>query len=84
MKIDWKSRFTNKTFIVSFVAAVILLLQQLGLGAFIPANIMDIVNTGLVILVMLGVVIDPSTQGINDPKGLDKPVIKEIDKDGEQ
>lgn len=75
MKIDWKSRFTNKTFIASFVATLILLLQQLGLSAYIPGNIMEIVNTVLVLLVMLGVVIDPSTQGISD----NKP--KEIDDD---
>lgn len=76
MKIDWKSRFTNKTFILSFVATIILLLQQLGLSAYIPGNIMEIVNTILVLLVMLGVVIDPSTQGISD----NKP--KEIDDGG--
>ena len=73
MKIDWKSRFTNKTFIASFVATLILLLQQLGLSAYIPGNIMEIVNTILMLLVMLGVVIDPSTQGISDnkPKEID-------------
>jgi phi LC3 family holin len=73
MKIDWKSRFTNKTFIASFVATLILLLQQLGLSAYIPGNIMEIVNTILMLLVMLGVIIDPSTQGISDnkPKEID-------------
>lgn len=75
MKIDWKSRFTNKTFIASFVATLILLLQQLGLSAYIPGNIMEIVNTILVLLVMLGVIIDPATPGISD----NKP--KEIDDD---
>lgn len=75
MKIDWKSRFTNKTFIVSFIATIILLLQQLGLSAYIPGNIMEIVNTVLMLLVMLGVVIDPATPGIYD----NKP--KEIDND---
>lgn len=79
MKIDWKSRFTNKTFIVSFIATIILLLQQLGLSAYIPGNIMEIVNTVLMLLVMLGVVIDPATPGISD----NKP--KEIDNgNGEQ
>ena len=29
---------------------------------------MEIVNTVLILLVMLGVVVDPSTQGINDNK----------------
>jgi phi LC3 family holin len=66
MKIDWKKRFSNKTFLISFSSAIILLLQQLGLGEFLPDNIMDIVNTVLVILTMLGVVIDPATPGLGD------------------
>jgi phi LC3 family holin len=68
MKIDWKKRFSNKAFLVSFISAVLLLLQQLGLGDFLPDNIMDIVNTVLVILTMLGVVIDPLTPGVGDQK----------------
>lgn len=73
-KIDFKKRFTNKTFIVSFVSTIILLLQQLGLGDYLPNNIMEIINTILLLLVMLGVVIDPSTSGITDGEN------KEVDK----
>ena len=45
MKLNLKARFTNKAFVTSFIAALILLIQQLGLGKFLPENIMDIVNT---------------------------------------
>ena len=45
MKLNLKARFTNKAFVTSFIAALILLIQQLGLGKYLPENIMDIVNT---------------------------------------
>ena len=66
MKIDWKKRFSNKTFLISFSSAVLLLLQQLGLGEFIPTNMSEIINTVLLILTMLGIVIDPATPGLGD------------------
>lgn len=68
MKIDIKARLRNKAFITSFVATVILLLQQLGLDKFLPNNIMEIVNTILLLLCMLGVVVDPTTDGMGDKK----------------
>jgi uncharacterized membrane protein len=42
-----------------------LLAQQLGLDIF-PENISDIVNTILLIATILGVIVDPSTDGIKD------------------
>jgi phi LC3 family holin len=62
---DFKSRFTNKTFLVSLFSAVLLLSQQLGLNIF-PANVADIFNTILVVLTITGVIIDPTTPGISD------------------
>ena len=70
---NWKSRFRNKTFWVSLTAAVVLLAQQLGLDIF-PKNIADIVNTILLIATILGVIVDPSTQGITDKKGIEEKV----------
>lgn len=68
MNINWKSRLSNKTFYVSIIGAVILLSQQLGFDAttIIPKNYVDIINTIFLILTILGIVIDPSTEGIND------------------
>ena len=65
-KIDWKSRFRNKYFLVSLISAFILLSQQLGIH--LPSNISEIINTILVILTLFGIIIDPSTQGIADNK----------------
>ena len=62
---NWKSRLRNKTFWVSLTAAIVLLAQQLGLDIF-PENISDIVNTILLIATILGVIVDPSTDGIKD------------------
>lgn len=68
---DIKSRLRNKTFLVSLFSAVLLLCQQFGLHIFLD-NSADIFNTVLVILTILGVVIDPSTPGINDGQSNDK------------
>lgn len=62
---DWKARFKNKTFWVALMSAIVLLTQQLGLDIF-PDNIMEIANTILLIFVILGVIVDPSTQGFLD------------------
>ncbi len=63
---DWKARLRNKTFWLALASAVLLLLQQLGLDYMLPANAMDIVNTILLILTIVGVIIDPTTNGIKD------------------
>ena len=65
MNINWKARLTNKTFWVAIVSAIVLLTQQLGLSIF-PINWADILNTVLTILIILGIVVDPSTNGISD------------------
>ena len=62
---NWKARFKNKTFWVALMSAIVVLTQQLGLDIF-PDNIMEIVNTVLMILVILGVVVNPTTEGITD------------------
>ena len=67
MNINWKARLTNKTFLVSIVSAIVLLSQQLGYNIF-PSNWSDILNTILTIFILLGIIIDPSTDGIQDKK----------------
>lgn len=64
MRINWKLRFTNKTTLLAIISTVILLAQQLGLK--LPDNINDVANTILTLLVLLGVVTDPTTHGISD------------------
>lgn len=69
MKIDWKARLLNKTWWVSIISAIVLLFQQIGLVDlvnYIPKNYADIVNTIFIILTLLGITVDTSTQGISD------------------
>ncbi len=68
LSINLKARLENKTFWVSLVSAVVLLIQQCGLDAskFIPSNYVDIINSVFAILTILGIVIDTSTPGVND------------------
>lgn len=63
-KINWKLRLQNKVTLIALLAAVFLMAQQFGFE--IPQNYQDGVNTFVYILVLLGVVTDPTTAGITD------------------
>ena len=73
MKINWLVRIKNKAFWVAFVAAVLLLIQtvaalfgfQIDLGE-IGDKILAIVNAVFVVLAILGIVTDPTTEGVSD------------------
>lgn len=65
MKDQIINRLRNKAFLLSLVSATLLLTQQVGLNIF-PSNIVDIINTILVILTIMGVIIDPTTPGMSD------------------
>ena len=62
--INWKLRLQNKVTLVALLGAVFLMAQQFGLE--IPKNMQDGVNTFVYILVLRGVVNDPTTAGISD------------------
>ncbi|WP_270616942.1 phage holin [Streptococcus salivarius] len=62
--INLKLRLQNKATLVALISAVFLMLQQFGLH--IPSNIQEGVNTLVVILVILGIVTDPTTKGLGD------------------
>jgi len=63
-KINWKLRLQNKVTLVALLGAIFLMSQQFGLE--IPKNVQDGVNTFVYILVLLGVVNDPTTAGLTD------------------
>lgn len=69
MNIDLKARLRNKSFWAYFGSALVTLSQLLGLKIF-PDNWADIVNTILGVLTVLGIIVDNSTNGINDTKGV--------------
>ena len=62
--INFKLRLQNKTTLVALISAVFLMLQQFGLH--IPSNIQEGINTLVSILVIVGIVTDPTTKGIAD------------------
>ena len=64
MKINWKLRFKNKATLAAIVATALLLAQQLGFK--LPDNINDVANTALTLLVLIGVISDPTTAGVSD------------------
>ncbi|MBA2796550.1 phage holin [Streptococcus porcinus] len=65
MKINWKLRLQNKTFWATLIPLIVLLLQQLGLN-FVPENWQEIFSTVMAILLLVGVINDPTTNGLSD------------------
>lgn len=71
MKINWKVRLRNKPWLMSFTALVITFVYDLlAMLEVVPAvseeRIMGIVQLVLTLLTALGVLIDPTTQGVQD------------------
>ena len=69
--INWKVRIKNKNFWVAIIPAILLLVQvvanvfgyTLDLGE-LGNNLLAVVNAVFVVLSILGIVTDPTTQGI--------------------
>ena len=71
MKINWKVRLRYKTWLMSIIALIITFVYDLlAMLDIVPAVtedwLMSIVHTVLPLLTALGVVIDPTTQGMSD------------------
>lgn len=71
MKINWKIRFKNKTWLVTFLMAILAFVYQiLGMFDIMPSVTQDMVTQLIAavvnIFVAIGVVIDPTTAGVND------------------
>ena len=73
MKINWIVRIKNKAFWVAFIPAVLLLIQvvasvfgyTLDLGE-LGNKLLEVVNAVFGLLVIVGVVTDPTTAGYSD------------------
>ena len=73
MKINWVVRLKNKAFWLSIIPAVLLLIQavaavvgfQIDFGD-ISEKLITVVNAVFVVLSILGIVTDPTTDGIGD------------------
>jgi phi LC3 family holin len=71
MKINWKVRLRNKTWVASLLALVVTFVyNMLATFEVVPAVteewVMGIISTVLTLLTALGVLIDPTTQGVAD------------------
>lgn len=72
MKINWKVRFKNPQTVLALAAGLLLLIEQIlnlfgvQLEAAFGEQVMTIVETVLGIMVILGIVQDPTTRGISD------------------
>lgn len=73
MKINWIARLKNKTFWLSIVPAVLLLIQtvaavfgfRLDFGE-LGNQLLAVVNAAFAVLALLGIVTDPTTEGVGD------------------
>ena len=71
MQINWKVRFRNKAWVTAFAAAILTLLYDLlDMFGVVPAVDQDaaskIVLMLIKFLVMVGVVVDPTSSGVTD------------------
>ena len=73
--INWKVRLNNKVFWVTIIPAVLLLVQAIA-AVFgytldftdLKARLIAVVEAAFVVLAALGVIVDPTTAGIQDSK----------------
>lgn len=71
MKINWKVRFKNKTWLATFLSLIIgfvyNILSMFDIAPVITQNaVMQTVSQVLTLLGLLGVLVDPTTEGLSD------------------
>lgn len=72
MRINWKIRLQHKPFLLALFSLVLLLAQQVAalfgyeITSMMSEQLTSILNTVLSMLVLMGVVVDPTTQGTSD------------------
>jgi phi LC3 family holin len=76
--INWKVRFKNRSWVMAFVAQLMIVAQMLlqGLNALgitdfqltdsIQQSILTFINTVFILLSLMGIVQDPTTKGMSD------------------
>ena len=89
--INWKVRIKNKNFWLAIIPAVLLLITQVGAifgiqidTAIIGEQLAAVVSTVFLILTILGIVTDPTTEGVRDSAlamTYEKPKPKESEED---
>jgi phi LC3 family holin len=91
MKVNWKARFKNKVFLISFLALLVSFVYNvLGMFEIVPpiseSQVLEFVTIVVNVLGVLGVVVDPTTQGINDSERAltycTENDVREVERDG--
>ena len=87
--INWKIRLMNKQFWLSLIPALALTAQAIAAVfgweidlTMAVGKLLTVVNTVFAVLVVLGIVVDPTTEGIGDSEralGYEKPYADEKD-----
>lgn len=75
LMINWKVRIKNKNFWLAIIPAVLVLIQVVaqvfGINLtlnLLSENLIAVVNAVFVVLAILGIVTDPTTEGVADSK----------------
>ena len=75
MKINWKVRIKNKVFWLAFIPAMLMLIKTVanvfGLEIdlhIVETNLIGVVEAVFVLLGIVGIVTDPTTEGLSDSK----------------
>ena len=71
MKLNWKVRFRNKTWLTMFISLIVgFVFNMLKLFDVVPSitenTVMNIVSEVLTFLGLIGVIVDPTTVGVED------------------
>ena len=71
MKVNWKVRFKNKVFLASFLSLIVsFIYSMLALFDVFPSitknSVIEIINQVLSFLGLIGVIVDPTTEGLSD------------------
>lgn len=71
MKVNWKVRFKNKVWLSAFISAIIVIIYTLfDLFGIVPDiseySLTRIIEAILLIMSLTGVIVDPTTAGLND------------------
>lgn len=81
MKINWKVRFKNVTWLTMFISLIVgfvfNMLKMFGVSPQITENqVMSVISQVLTFLGLIGVLVDPTTSGLSDSEramGYDEP-----------
>ena len=71
MKINWKVRLQNKAFLLTMISAVVAFIYQIcGIIGIVPPigedMVIQLIGLVLNILVGIGILVDPTTVGLDD------------------